>query len=151
VPARKDTQATKVVATPSKLANSLTSPLPTSRAGRKNSPRIDYKTGQRLDLSAEEGSPAANLSPVGRKPLRTIESIPSGRKRNNDQISGAKRRSSNSPLLKKKPAEAENVARDSLEARRSKRSSARVSGTGTSSNITDEEIIDGTPPNKPSR
>ena len=127
------------------------SPLPTSRAGRKNSPRIDYRTGQRLeDLQA--GSPPPNSSSPSRRPLRTLEAagqaVTPGRKRSNGQISGKRNSSSNSPTLKKKPTEVEN----GVGTRRSGRSlAAGVPGTTTSTYSEEDEIIAGTPPTPPGR
>ena len=133
----------------------LVSPLATSRAGRKNSPRIDYRTGKRLEIDSQssEGAPAVLLSSSdspGRRPLRTIESP------GQSSVASVRKRpvgagNSNSPVLKKKSlTELVESGRDSSGTRRSGRSQARRSeAAGTLSE--EEEVVHSTPPSRTGR
>jgi hypothetical protein len=128
----------------------LVSPLATSRAGRKNSPRIDYRTGKRLEMDSQSSEGAPAVDSPGRRPLRTIESP------GQSSVASVRKRpvgagNSNSPVLKKKSlTELAESGRDSSGTRRSGRSQARRSeAAGTLSE--EEEVVHSTPPARTGR
>jgi hypothetical protein len=132
--------------TPAKKA----SPLTTSRAGRKNSPRIDYRTGQRLEIESDqaEKSTGGLLSP-GRRPLRTLEA--SGQSGSSVRKRPVGDRKSNSPILKKKSmTELFEAGRESSGTRRSGRSQARLP-EAAATHSEDEEVVLSTPPPRTGR